>query len=240
MNPVAAATTQDGSTSSATMAGVPSLPSYSSAGPSTSMDPPSDPTSSGSQDPSSHTMSADSHASWPDMGPHNIGDVVDPIFEELYSFNNLVKLRHAQWFLPHFLIRHESLSHQLLIVSVIDFSVFQNQFYFQMQYFCLFVANSYFPQSELPELYMLYRIMVSSSSSRQLQKNMILFANDLEYWVQEHVDEDTDETLFIPLYGKQLFQKSLIRIILIVQVTTPVIYPSLVSHIPLLYIFEII
>ena len=74
-----------------------------------------------------------------------------------------------------------------------------------MQYFCLFVANQYFPYSELPELYMMYRVMVSTSSARQLQKNMILFANDIEYWVQEHPNEDTDESLFIPLYGKLFF-----------------------------------
>ena len=48
---------------------------------------------------------------------------------------------------------------------------------------------------------MMYRVMVTSSSARQLQKNMILFANDVEYWVQERVDEDTDESLFIPLFG---------------------------------------
>ena len=121
VNPVATATAHDGTASSATMAGVPSLPSYSSVGPSTSADPPSDPTSSDpAHDSSSNLMSPDSHVSWPDMGPHNMGDTVDPIFEELYSFRNLVKLRHAQWFLPHFLIRHESLSHQLLIVSTIS------------------------------------------------------------------------------------------------------------------------
>ena len=66
----------------------------------------------------------------------------------------------------------------------------------------MFVVNQYFPQSELPDLYMLYRVMVTTSSARQLQKNMILFANDIEYWIQEHVDEDTDESLFIPLFGK--------------------------------------
>ena len=47
----------------------------------------------------------------------------------------------------------------------------------------------------------MYRVMISTSSARQLQKNVILFANDVEYWVQEHPDEDTDKTLFIPLYG---------------------------------------
>lgn len=66
----------------------------------------------------------------------------------------------------------------------------------------MFVVNQYFPQSELPELYMLYRVMVTTSSARQLQKNLILFANDIEYWVQEHADEDTDESLFIPLFGE--------------------------------------
>ena len=71
-----------------------------------------------------------------------------------------------------------------------------------MQYFCLFLANQYFPEAELPELYTMYRVMVSTSSARQLQKNVILFSNDIEYWVQEHVDEDTDESLFIPLFGK--------------------------------------
>ena len=116
LNPEATATVQDGSASSATMAGVPSLPSDSTAGPSTSLDPATDPSSSGG--PTGTTLSTDSHVSWPDMGPHNIGDVVDPVFEELHSFKNLVRLRHAQWFLPHFLIRHESLSHQLLIVSI--------------------------------------------------------------------------------------------------------------------------
>ena len=117
LQPEATAAAHDGSASSATMAGVPSLPSYSTAGPSTSLDPASDPSSSGG--PTEATLSADSHVSWPDMGPYNVGDVVDPIFEELHSFKNLVQLRHAQWFLSHFLIRHESLSHQLLIVSTI-------------------------------------------------------------------------------------------------------------------------
>ena len=102
---------------SATMTGVPSLPSYSSAGPSTSLEPPSDPTDPSGPRDSNSTVPSASHASWPDMGPHVAGDVVDPIFEELYSFKNLVQLRHAQWFLSHFLVRHESLSHQLLIVS---------------------------------------------------------------------------------------------------------------------------
>ena len=117
LQPEAVAATHAEASSTATMAGIRSLPSYSSAGPSGSDEPasgPSDPKSSSSSDPIS---SDDSHVTWPDMGPHNIGDVVDPIFEELHSFKNLVKLRHAQWFLPHFLIRHESLSHQLLIVS---------------------------------------------------------------------------------------------------------------------------
>ena len=68
----------------------------------------------------------------------------------------------------------------------------------------MFVVNQYFPHSELPDLYMLYRVMVTTSSARQLQKNVILFANDIEYWVQEHVDEDTDESLFIPLFGKKI------------------------------------
>ena len=117
LQPNATAPSQDDASSAATMAGIRSIPTYSSAGPSGSDEPPSgpsDPRSSSSSDP---TLSDDSHVTWPDMGPHNIGDVTNPIFEELHSFKNLVKLRHAQWFLPHFLIRHESLSHQLLIVS---------------------------------------------------------------------------------------------------------------------------
>ena len=117
LQPEATAAVQQNASSTATMAGVNSLPSYSSAGPSGSNEPPSGPSDPSGSSSSEPTLSDDSHVTWPDMGPHNVGDVVDPIFEELHSFKNLVKLRHAQWFLPHFLIRHESLSHQLLIVS---------------------------------------------------------------------------------------------------------------------------
>ena len=127
LNPAAVATPPVEPVSpTATMTGVPSIPSYSTAGPSTSLEPssePSDPSGSGSTDPPTTTAS---HATWPDMGPHVAGDVVDPIFEELYNFQNLVQLRHAQWFLSHFLVRHESLSHQLLIVSFALFSYFHH------------------------------------------------------------------------------------------------------------------
>ena len=63
------------------------------------------------------------------------------------------------------------------------------------------LINMYFPYSELPDLFLTFRIMVTTMSARLIQKNSGLFASDLEYLVQERPGESTDETLFFPFFG---------------------------------------
>ena len=74
--------------------------------------------------------------------------------------------------------------------------------FFQLQYFVIFVANMYFPRTQYPELFQAFRIMVTTLSIRQLQKNLALFSADLEYIVRERPDEDVDAWFFSPLFGK--------------------------------------
>ena len=68
----------------------------------------------------------------------------------------------------------------------------------------MFVINIYFPYLELPELFMMYRLMVTNSGPRQLVKNMAMFSNDVGYIV-EHKRDSLDESIFSTLFGKTVF-----------------------------------
>lgn len=54
---------------------------------------------------------------------------------------------------------------------------------------------------ELPELFMMYRLMVTNSSPRQLIKNMAMFSNDVGYIIDNKKDS-LDESIFSTLFGK--------------------------------------
>ena len=63
------------------------------------------------------------------------------------------------------------------------------------------LVQMYFPYSEVPDLFLSFRIMITLMSARQIQKNSSLFASDLDYIVQERPDEDVDETIFYSIFG---------------------------------------
>ena len=67
------------------------------------------------------------------------------------------------------------------------------------------LANMYFPYSEVPELFLAFRAMVTLMSARHIHKTTSMFAHDLEYLVQERPDEPVDETLFYSIFGKSTF-----------------------------------
>ena len=56
---------------------------------------------------------------------------------------------------------------------------------------------------ELPELFMMYRLMITNSGPRQLIKNMAMFTNDVGYIVENKRDT-LDESIFSTLFGKSL------------------------------------
>ena len=63
------------------------------------------------------------------------------------------------------------------------------------------LIQMYFPYSELPDMFLTFRIMITLMTARQIQKNSSLFAADLDYLVEERPGEDTDEMLFYPIFG---------------------------------------
>ena len=69
----------------------------------------------------------------------------------------------------------------------------------------MFLGNMYFPYSQFPELFLVFRIMVTTMSIRQLQKNLSLFSSDLEQSVRDTDDDPEDQVdqfLFQPIFGK--------------------------------------
>ena len=65
------------------------------------------------------------------------------------------------------------------------------------------VANAYFPYTEFPELFMLFRLTVTTMPARQLYKNLAVFTSDLETLVTGRPNQPTTEALFYPFFGKQ-------------------------------------
>ena len=104
--------------SGATMNGIPSLPSHSTVGPSGGSNPPSlSPSEDGPPSGSDPIISSETIPSWDDdMGPHNRCDVTGSLFGEIGSFRPIMKLKNAQWFLKHLMVKHESAAHRLLAV----------------------------------------------------------------------------------------------------------------------------
>lgn len=104
--------------SGATMNGVPSLPSHSTVGPSDGSEPPLSSPSEPPSVPSEPVVSSATIPSWDDdIGPHNRCDITGSLFGEIGSFRPVMKLKNAQWFLQHLMMKHESASHRLLSVS---------------------------------------------------------------------------------------------------------------------------
>ena len=66
----------------------------------------------------------------------------------------------------------------------------------------MFLGNMYFPYTEVPELFLAFRVMVTLMSARQIQKISTLFASDVDFVVTERPDDPVDETLFHTLFGK--------------------------------------
>ena len=58
------------------------------------------------------------------------------------------------------------------------------------------IANSYFPASEIPELFLMFRLMITTMSVRQFYKNAAIFASDLETLCQGRPNQPTTEALF--------------------------------------------
>ena len=64
------------------------------------------------------------------------------------------------------------------------------------------IGNLYFPMSHYPEVFLMFKIMTTTTSARTLIKNLLTFASDLELWVRTRLNQSTDEALFYPLFGK--------------------------------------
>lgn len=111
---------------SATMHGIPSLPSHSTVGPSGGSNPPSlSPSEDGTPPESDPILSSETIPSWEDdMGPHNRCDITGSLFGEIGSFRPTMKLKNAQWFLKHLMVKHESASHRLLAVRNVIHQIF--------------------------------------------------------------------------------------------------------------------
>ena len=65
------------------------------------------------------------------------------------------------------------------------------------------LANEYFPYSEIPELFLMFRLMITIMPARQLYKNAAIFAADIETLVTRRPDQPTTEALFYPIFGKR-------------------------------------
>lgn len=66
------------------------------------------------------------------------------------------------------------------------------------------LANEYFPASEIPELFLMFRLMITIMPARQLYKNAAIFASDIETLVTRRPDQPTTEALFYPIFGKEI------------------------------------
>ena len=64
------------------------------------------------------------------------------------------------------------------------------------------LADEFFPMAEMPELFMLFRIMVTTSSARTLIKNLAAFASDIELLIRTRPNQPTTEQLFYPFFGE--------------------------------------
>ena len=63
------------------------------------------------------------------------------------------------------------------------------------------LGNMYFPMSHYPEVFLLFKVMTTTSSARTLIKNLLTLASDLETWVKTRINEHTDESIFYPIFG---------------------------------------
>ena len=63
------------------------------------------------------------------------------------------------------------------------------------------VANSYFPCTEFPEMFLMFRLMVTTMPARQLYKNLAVFASDIETLVLGRPNQPTTEAVFYPFFG---------------------------------------
>ena len=70
------------------------------------------------------------------------------------------------------------------------------------------LANEYFPAKEMPELFLMFRLMVTIMPVRQLYKNLAVFASDLETLVTHRPGQPTTEALFYPIFGRLILVKN--------------------------------
>ena len=64
------------------------------------------------------------------------------------------------------------------------------------------LANAYFPSSEIPEVFLMFRLMITAMPARQLYKNAAVFAADIDTLVTGRPDQPTTEALFYPIFGE--------------------------------------
>ena len=63
------------------------------------------------------------------------------------------------------------------------------------------VANLYFPYTEFPEIFLMFRLMVTTMPARQLYKNLAVFSSDVETLVVGRPNQPTTEAIFYPFFG---------------------------------------
>ena len=63
------------------------------------------------------------------------------------------------------------------------------------------LGNAYFPHTVYPELFLMFRLMVTTMPARQMYKNAAVFASDLETLIRGRPNQPTTEALFYPIFG---------------------------------------
>ena len=63
------------------------------------------------------------------------------------------------------------------------------------------VVSAFFPKSQFPEIYEQARVMISNSTARQLQRRLLTYAADLEFYIQNHPGQDQNVSILRQFLG---------------------------------------